>query len=173
MLWPSPTAAAGAGAKAVLAEHSTRTTGTEHGSDVTHLWQQHRHQHQHQQQRVFKLSSFVCCCRSVRHGGVREYDTHNLFGTAMAHDHYKAVKSITGKRPFLLSRYEHCSAANVMAAVSAGLNCFCFCRYESGVCRELLISCNQHPLWLTTLLHFANLATKPCFKVFILKLSAL
>jgi alpha-glucosidase (family GH31 glycosyl hydrolase) len=41
----------------------------------------------------------------VRHGGVREYDVHNLFGTAMAHDHFKAVKAITGKRPFLLSRY--------------------------------------------------------------------
>jgi hypothetical protein len=28
-------------------------------------------------------------------------------------------------------------------------------------------------LWLTTLLPCANLATKPCFKVFILKVSAL
>jgi alpha-glucosidase (family GH31 glycosyl hydrolase) len=37
---------------------------------------------------------------------VREYDTHNLFGTAMAHDHYRAFKAITGKRPFLLSRYD-------------------------------------------------------------------
>lgn len=45
-------------------------------------------------------------CPAVRHGGVREYDTHNLFGTAMAHDHYRAFKAITGKRPFLLTRYD-------------------------------------------------------------------
>jgi len=45
------------------------------------------------------------CCLAVRHGGVREYDSHNLFGTAMAHDHFKAFKEITGKRPFLLSRH--------------------------------------------------------------------
>lgn len=48
--------------------------------------------------------SLTAVCPAVRHGGVREYDSHNLFGTAMAHDHYRAVKSITGKRPFLLSR---------------------------------------------------------------------
>ncbi|WIA20582.1 hypothetical protein OEZ85_004970 [Tetradesmus obliquus] len=36
--------------------------------------------------------------------GAREYDAHNLYGTAMALEHHAAVEKITGKRPFLLTR---------------------------------------------------------------------
>jgi hypothetical protein len=43
----------------------------------------------------------------VHTNGAREYDVHNLYGTAMALEHHAAVEKITGKRPFLLTRCEN------------------------------------------------------------------
>lgn len=37
--------------------------------------------------------------------GTREYNAHNLYGTAMAKSHYEAITEITGKRPFMILRY--------------------------------------------------------------------
>lgn len=35
---------------------------------------------------------------------MKQYDTHNLFGTGMAMNHHAAFKAVLNKRPFLLSR---------------------------------------------------------------------
>jgi alpha-glucosidase (family GH31 glycosyl hydrolase) len=46
----------------------------------------------------------LCLVFAVHSNGAREYDVHNLYGTAMALEHHAAVEKITGKRPFLLTR---------------------------------------------------------------------
>eukprot|EP00879_Flechtneria_rotunda_P023144 GHRR01024469.1.p1 GENE.GHRR01024469.1~~GHRR01024469.1.p1 ORF type:complete len:558 (+),score=128.89 GHRR01024469.1:1351-3024(+) len=50
------------------------------------------------------LSQNIISPTALHSNGAREYDTHNLYGTAMARSHFEAVVSLTGKRPFLLSR---------------------------------------------------------------------
>jgi hypothetical protein len=40
----------------------------------------------------------------VHADGTREYDAHNLFGTAMAVRNTKAATEIIGKRPFFILR---------------------------------------------------------------------
>jgi alpha-glucosidase (family GH31 glycosyl hydrolase) len=48
--------------------------------------------------------ALLYCLFAVHANGAREYDVHNLYGTAMALEHHAAVEKITGKRPFLLTR---------------------------------------------------------------------
>jgi hypothetical protein len=48
-----------------------------------------------------------------------EYDAHNLYGFAMAKQHYQAAADIMARRPFLLTRCEqHCTAAAAAAAAA-------------------------------------------------------
>ena len=48
--------------------------------------------------------SASCLCPAVHADGTREYDAHNLFGTAMAVRNTKAATEIIGKRPFFILR---------------------------------------------------------------------
>ena len=52
------------------------------------------------------LTSCACLppCLAVHADGSREYDAHNLFGTAMAMRSHAAAAEVMGKRPFMLLR---------------------------------------------------------------------
>lgn len=55
----------------------------------------------------------VVHCATVHADGTTEYDAHNLYGTTMAMRFHAAFTAITGKRPFILSRYAAQSAGHV------------------------------------------------------------
>eukprot|EP00878_Enallax_costatus_P002700 GHUV01002888.1.p1 GENE.GHUV01002888.1~~GHUV01002888.1.p1 ORF type:complete len:873 (+),score=203.93 GHUV01002888.1:194-2812(+) len=54
--------------------------------------------------RQVSLATKTIAPSALHANGVKEYDAHNLYGTAMALEHHKAFIDITGKRPFLLTR---------------------------------------------------------------------
>jgi alpha-glucosidase (family GH31 glycosyl hydrolase) len=45
------------------------------------------------------------CLNAEHYDNTTEYDAHNLYGFAMAKQHYAAAVNVTGRRPFLLTRY--------------------------------------------------------------------
>jgi hypothetical protein len=78
---------------------------------------------------------------------VSEYNTHNLYGTAMAQEHYTAVAAITGKRPFMLTRSTFPGAGRYAAhwtgdnaANWASLHHRCACAGWLSVCLSVCLS---------------------------------
>jgi hypothetical protein len=51
------------------------------------------------------MSACLPPCLAVHADGSREYDAHNLFGTAMAMRSHAAAAEVMGKRPFMLLRW--------------------------------------------------------------------
>lgn len=74
--------------------------------------------------------------------GMRHYDTHNLFGTGMAMNHHASFKAVTGKRPFLLSRY---------ALQFEGCG-YCFWAQHGGRAISMLLCCAPQGYLLWSLL---------------------
>lgn len=61
------------------------------------------------------------CSPAVHADGSTEYDAHNLYGTTMAMRFHAAFTAITGKRPFILSRYAcACKLLRYMRSIGVG-----------------------------------------------------
>jgi hypothetical protein len=56
----------------------------------------------------------VCCC-AAHPEGTREYDAHNLYGTAMARHFHDTYRDVSGKRTFLLTRCDHGTHTHLVA----------------------------------------------------------